>query len=647
LPRSGRGAGKTSQVFDFVPGVVLARAMRSIPFVVLCSLSAAAQQRIPFAFDAGLAADPTTTEQKRIALDGKLPAGFALPSSFVTQRSAPQGVTTPTTTLWLWSMMTDAYARAASAGPSAMGWPASTSCVHHQAFSLPALPSGCDAAAITSTLADLDACADVDAPERYVMASLIPPSTSSIPSYVDAHTQTIEDQIALAGAGLALQPVPDGLLPPDWVPTLRSILWKIRSSAYSQRLQQGRAAYAQALMQLNACGATDAAMRVQQLDDELVALGAHVSAVQSDGLTKATQQAQCLASRSRTRPALPYPALTDEEREFIGFWLGGVYWRMRGGGLLPTGATQTARRDFARRPFDEIARIANGSATATGAADAIYCNLGNGWGSWMDMGTFRGSTPADNQDMYEDLVDMTNRGWQEAGELNLTASSFCASQLVFSVSKPAAKYLTDDSYDATALLAGGLSMGPCYLYALNPMGSFTYYTHAAATPPYDSFMEGFTTMGEFCTGASLGLGLTRALLDGKPNGQPPVDFCQGQTCGVDACGNSCGPPCQSPDAGQTGAGGGSSGAGGGAENAGGGAQSAGGGAQSAGGGVQSAGGGSQNTAGGTQSTGGGTMRGGGGGDSEPHGCGCDGSTGLGVLSALIALRRPRRRVSHS
>src|SRR5262249_36780191 len=158
--------------------------------------------------------------------------------------------------------------------------------------------------------------------------------------------------------------------------------------------------------------------QVQQLDGELTALGTFVTNLVSDGTAHATVQQQCLGARGRTRPALPYPALTDEERQFTAFWLGGIYWRMRGGGLLPTGATQTARRDFMRRPFNEIGRMANGTAAAANAADAMYCVLGgDGWSSWMDMGLSQNpSDPAaDRQDMYEDLVDMTNRGWEEAG----------------------------------------------------------------------------------------------------------------------------------------------------------------------------------------------------------------------------------------
>jgi hypothetical protein len=679
-------------------GVWYLAAMRCVPVALLCSSLALAQQRLPIAFDAGLAANPTETEQKRVALDGKLPASFALPASFVALQSAPGGVTTPTTTLWLDARMAGAYFGAADGGTAPMQWPRTTACPQHLAFALPqgsllaaGAPSSCSTAEATvrTALADLNACVDVGEPERYVLASLIPFGTplSAIPGITDAHTQTIEDQIAFAGAGLSLQPIAEGVLDATWVPTVRSVLWKLRTSAYQQRLQQGRAAYAQALSALGTASCFDGtlAAQVQQLDGELAALSAFVTNLVNDGTARAAVEQQCLGARGRTRPALPFPALTDEERQFTAFWLGGVYWRMRGGGLLPTGMTQTARRDFMRRPFTEIGRMANGTATASNAAGAMWCVLGgDGWSSWMDMGLSQtpGDPPADRQDMYEDLVDMTNRGWEEAGVLDLNAVGFCASQLEFSINKTAAQYLSDDGYDTTELLAGALSMGPCYLYGLNPMNGFTYYTHAAAMPPYDSFMEGFTTHGEFCAGATLALGFTRSLLNGTPSGQPPVNFCNGRACGADQCGTSCG-SCQtgfSCDAtgqcvmdtgagggagsgggaqasggGAASSGGGTAASGGGSASSGGGAASSGGGSASNGGGVASSGGGSassggggtsssgggsaSNGGGGSVSTGGGTMSSTGGGGTEAQGCGCDSGAGLSVLLALAALRR--------
>jgi hypothetical protein len=505
-------------------------------------------------FDAGLSAQPARTQQKLSQLDAKLPATFRLPMDFDELASAPDGVTPPTTRIWLTAQLKAAYLRAASSGPGAMVWPGSTRCTQHLAFMLPATtllvsgaPGSCTSSETTvrSALAQsaIDACVDVDLPERYVMGSVVPTglSQTQLNSYVDQRTQNLESQIALAGAGLSAFPVPDGFLPTDWVPTMRSVLWKLREGPHATRLSNARTGYTTALNTLTtnaACfDATKSAalqMQVQQLDAELSALQLQVATVIADGTARAAQQATCLATRSRTRPALPIPSLTDEEREFVAFWLGGVYWRMRGGGLLPLGSTQNARTYFARRPLREIANLANGTITGTRAADSLYCALFDGWGEWMDMGTTAGG-----QDMYEDLVQMTDRGRQQVADWTLSATGAALTNGL-SNSKSAEQYVREAGYSTTALYAGGLSMGPCYLYALNPMKNFVYDVPGAAQAPYGPFIDAFTAQGEFCFGAALGLGLTRSFLEGTPTNQPPVNFCNSRQCGVDSCGVSCG-----------------------------------------------------------------------------------------------------------
>src|SRR5262249_5407101 len=156
-----------------------------------------AQQRLPFAFDAGVAKNPGETAQKIAALAARLPAGFSLPASFVPLQSAPNGVSTPTTSIWLASEMRDAFWRAADAGTGPMAWPPVHFCTEHMAFGLPSgslLAAGAAASCMAQETAlrthlaqtTLDACIDAEEPERYVSASLIPSGTplSQIPAIV-------------------------------------------------------------------------------------------------------------------------------------------------------------------------------------------------------------------------------------------------------------------------------------------------------------------------------------------------------------------------------------------------------------------------------------------------------------------------------
>jgi hypothetical protein len=666
----------------------------------LCSALAGAQPRVPFAFDAGLAAEQSLTQQKLNDLLSRLPAGFVLPASFQTLQSAPDNVAPPTTTLWFAPEVQAQAVRAADAGTTPLVFPPSVACASHLAFSLPSsallasgAASGCTAeeASVRSQLAaaNVSSCIEVAEPERYVTAYQVPSNiaagTTQLQDFVDQRTNTLEQQIGLAGAGLALQPIPAGLLPSDWFPTLRTILWKLRATAIAARISSARGAYASALSTLNNQAACfDATQRatlvsqVQQLDAELASLETRIQALQSQGTAKAAQQAQCLAARSRTRPTLPLPALTDEEREFIGFWLGGVYWRMRGGGVLTLGSTQKARQYFARRPFREIGRLSNGTSTGDKAADALWCNLGDGWGSWMDMGTTTGSDPEDGHDAYYDLVQMTNRGRQQVADFPSAATALCVGQGVFNVSQSPEKYLRDDGYDTQALVAGGLQMGPCYLYALNPLKSFVYYPSASAPAPYNDLIGSFTASGEFCIGAAMGLGLTRSFLNGKPNGLAPATFCSGRVCGPDLCGTSCGTcaggmSCDaagqcvsggsgggaggSGGAGGTGGAGGNGGSGGTGGSGGSGGTGGSGGSGGAGGATGGGSGGTGGTAGGggsgggsggtgggdPTSTDGGAGAGGGPGVESPSGCGCNASTHELLATLAVLLARFRRR----
>jgi len=642
--------------------------------LTLVALPVLGQRRLPIELDAGSGNDPVQTAQKLSALYAATPASFTVPADYAALPSGPDSAP-PAVTVWLPPEVAAQYARAADAGTAPRQWPAPVFCAQHASLMLPAsvlVPNagpGCSTheAAVRAVLG---ACLEVEEPERYMAASrapstLAPNDTSGRVAFAESHTNDLEEQLAFAGAALGTVPVPAGLLPPDFVPVLRSVLWKIRAAtATTGRLQQARSAYATALAQAS-CFEPAFVTAVQQLDAEAAALSAHVTQVISDGVARANVQRQCLGARSRTRPQLSFPALTDEEREAIGFWLGGVYWRMRGGGIFNLGSTQNARYLFARRPFGSIARLGTGTAaaerqSAERAADAIYCGLGDGWGSWMDMGTYMNPSapPEDNQDFFEDLVQMTNRGRQHTFSFPSEARFFCIGQGVLNIDKAPEQYLREDGYDTQAFAAGGMSMGPCYAYALNPMKAFTYFTSAQAPAPYTHFIEGQTTMGEFCIGAAMGQGLVRSLLNGKPSGLPPQSFCAGRQCGVDPCGTSCG----TCSAGQTcdaagqcvgggGTAGGMSGTAGGSTAGGSAAGGSAGGGDITGSGGGTAGGGGGPAGGGSAGATAGAGAPGGGGSEmpveEPRGCGCGSSAPLagtfGFVWVLLSRRGRRRR----
>lgn len=537
--------------------------LRALLAVLVVAFPALAQStRFPFSFDAGLAENPSLVLQKEADLDGRLPAWVHLPADFATLESGPDGVSPPTVTLQLFPELKAQYDRALAAmdAGAPMTWPAPMLCATTAAFALPATllaagaPGSCQSLdnALRTTLTPelLGVCLDLEAPERLLLVSRAPAGASeaTLRSFVDARTNTLEQQLALAGAGLSLVPPPDGLLPPDWVPTLRKILWKV-TPPDPQRTTDARTLFDDLSARVAAapdCLEPSVLALLQTslplLRAEVLAAQAHVDAVVADGITESTQDLLCLQARGRTRPTLPYVGLTDHEREFLAFYLGGLYWRFRGGGYLVLGSTQSNRTFYTRRVFKELARVSSGTPASAHAAEAMFCNLFDGWGSWMDMGTFHSPTaPAeDNQDAYYDLVQMTNRGRQQVADFPLAAYSCYAQGVSLSINKSSEEYLRAANFDTLPLYGAGLSFGPCYLYGLNPLKDFRWYTAAEAPSPYSPVFDGFTTLGEFCVGASLSLGFTRTLLNGTPSGTAPTTLCGARVCGDDGCGNSCG-----------------------------------------------------------------------------------------------------------
>ncbi len=480
--------------------------------VGLARPSHAAPQQWPFLFDPSITADPTGTAAAIAAGDLTLPD---LPVASMTTLQSDQ------VTLWYWPESAALLSRINTSGANTtmMTWPTTpVMCKQHDAFAVPTILVANPSAACTSAdasiraqLASLGACDAVEQPERYAL--------TYDPTNARADTGNIEDLIGLAGQGLSLTPIPDGLLPEDFVPMMRTIVDKVRHDKLVAAIATARAAYTQAkslgasnasCFDPTALAALDAA--IDGLTSELGAAQALLDQQDSDGNATRMQEEMCLAAQGRVRNTLPFPSLTAAERKALAFWLGGIYWRMRGGGLIPLGSTQDARIYFLLNPFTQIGEVAGGQDGSDAALD-IYLQIFDGWGDWQDMGTGQGA------DKYADLVSMTSRGGRQVGS--------------------AVALLGPRGYDTLALNTGGLHMGPCYFYAYYPLAWFRWATQL--TTPYSAYIDWPTAVGEFCSGASIGLGFAETLLAGKATGQPPtVTLCSGKSCGDDGCGGSCG-----------------------------------------------------------------------------------------------------------
>jgi hypothetical protein len=483
--------------------------------LLLAGSALADVQKYPFLFDPNLAKNPAQVTQDITQGEANLPP---LPVSELQSTNIENG----TMTLWFWPESLELLKNASNAGPGPMTWPSTPAmCAKHAAFTIPTLlppnagPDCVNAdASIRRDLADVSACVLVEQPELYVLGYS--------PAAVRNDMGSIEDMVGVAGEAIFHAGLPPaGLLPSSFVPTMRVILDKIRHDKLASQLESAKSAYAQALGVANANAACFVPAALSQLvsdlgnlTGELTAATAYLDKLKADGTAASAHEATCLAGHSRTRNALPLPSLTADERKFLAFWLGGIFWRMRGGGLIPLGKTQDARYYYVDQAFSQIGAVL-GAQDGTDTAFPLFTQIiVEGWSQWMCMGQCGGDL-----DKYASLVGMTGRGQRLA--------------------QAAIGAINSRGYALGDLLTGGLQMGPGYYYGWFVLRNFTYGT--AMSAPYSAFIDGPTSVGEFNIGASLELGVARSLLAGKATGQPPtVNLCAGRQCGDDTCGGSCG-----------------------------------------------------------------------------------------------------------
>jgi hypothetical protein len=516
----------------------------SILLLVLAWASPAATAPTPwmFDFDPKIANNPTYVNQHLKTLKTGLPG---LPQSGIVELTSKQ------TKLYFYQDVIDALIRARDSGPGIA--PTVTRkpqhCVEHFAFSKPSLlvdppPSLCNLNQQTVMAAfdqaKIKTCGYVEFPESYVYdhtpLALILPTT----------TADIDVLIAILGEALTHLLYPTNLIPANLLPQARNILAKVRYKKLKVELANRKQEYQKALGDLQAnkhcykpAARTAFASKVGKLLGELKSVEQDLDALYNAGLAQAVLDRKAVEAKGRKRVDLPYPALTDRERELLAFYIGGLVWRVRGDGLInenkiPLGLALT----FVGPPYQLIANIAGG-ADGQGAGFPIYINENSGYYLWYDMGTDPGSN-----DKYADLVQMTNRGKM-------------ATALVTPL-------IAGRGYDTRHLVAGGLMMGPCYYYIWEELPTFTLglackpkagfplpanTPGCLAAPHYTQFLEWPTATGEFCTGAALALGLVKTLLGGKP-GAACTPYCFGKPCGAaDTCGGTCG---VCPDAGTVG-----------------------------------------------------------------------------------------------
>lgn len=337
----------------------------------------------------------------------------------------------------------------------------------------------------------IEDCLEVNVPESYVLKH---PN-----GQVDSKTLlSIEGQVETVGEALSHIEIPLSLIPASHQESVRRVILKIRMQEllgrYEKRIKE-QGAFVRAIDESPDCflATSDEVNNARNLTAELLEESKKalqtLRAIDTEGRIRAREDRQKVLATGRSHNLLPYENLTDQERELLAFYVGGLFWRMRGGGLLddPQG-TQMTRHLFTLLPMRSLGLMAGGTI-GRDAGTLIYFAVFKGWGMWMDMGRTKKLTEGDR---YHDLVSMTNRGKYQVEE--------------------AAELLHKNGYDDTYLRMGGLQMGPCYDYSWEHLSAITI--GADLKKPYSVFLEGPTSWGEFCAGAAISLGFVRSLLRG-------------------------------------------------------------------------------------------------------------------------------------
>ena len=470
----------------------------------------------PFDFDSQISADPAYVDQQIDEFSAGLPG---VPATPMTE------VTTGDVRLYFYPEMADAFFRARDSGPGFADLLVRDPllCQQHGNFNLPSLTLQSDLPICSWNKSQIEAvfvdhknaCLYVEFPEIYVLeyeAGPIPPSTLT----------SFEGLINLCGEALMHVDFQQDLFPPELITITRDVIAKLRYEALLAAIDSQRLAYTQAQETMDGAPTCFDAAEVNALSAEIDVLSTELTAAEqalislySDGLTQAALDLANLEAQGRVRDELLHPALSDQERLMLSFYIGGIYWRMRGAGLVAEppdpGQGLLRRLYFVQYPYQLIGELNAGLTDAQNVGFNIFVQENWGYADWMDMGTSPG------RDKYADLVDMTDRGRE-------------ATLLV-------APLLNQRGYDVRELVYGGLQMGPCYYYAWEELRN--YQLGPDLQYPYMWFLECPTAVGEFCTGGSLALGLARTLLWGKPGAACEGD-CTGKVCGDDGCGTSCG-----------------------------------------------------------------------------------------------------------
>lgn len=285
-------------------------------------------------------------------------------------------------------------------------------------------------------------------------------------------------------------------LTPEFQKELRFLLTKVRMEGLLEKNRRKQKIYQKTIKALesdlcvkgNPENFKHIKEKVTELSQELKEAEEYLVLIDTEGKKQAQRDRAQVETQGLYRPELPYPNLTDKERQKVTMLISAIYWRIRGGGVYANmDSTQWRRLNFTLKTMEVLGEF-NGGKLGNSMGLAFFKGLLKGWGEYFDMGTWPGA-----KDKYYDLTFMTDRG-------------------IFQVER-AVKTLNKRGINTVALQMAGLQMGPCYYHAYDRNLPKNNY-QGLVDSNYIPVIEGHTDWGEICAGAVLGLGLSKSLLKG-------------------------------------------------------------------------------------------------------------------------------------
>ncbi len=336
-------------------------------------------------------------------------------------------------------------------------------------------------------------CNNIENPENFV-------TTQAAGVVIEEDLRSVEGMIKTVGEPISRIPSQIHLSQSDFYLQLKNIIRKIRYPTLSSDLRWVEAKVADSAQSLLAHNCFLSSVEKDAFETQSKAINAAVKNLSkrlfdmnSLGQAQALADQQAIERQGRKRNSLPYPSLNDKDRKFLTWVLGGIFWRMRGGGLLdyPSGTNET-RRLYTEVIFRTLT-VFNCGQNCDGLAKSVgssqrFALIMRGWGKYMDIG----HTP-NQEDRFHDLVQMSARG-------------------IYQVSSTATT-LEKSRFDVSRYRLAGSQMGACYDFGWEKMNGIGFGEKLAL--PYSAFLFYPTEWAEFCIGAIMSKGLAESLLNGQ------------------------------------------------------------------------------------------------------------------------------------